>query len=137
MREMKAPTFDSATELADYIRTLTDRPHDYGTCVYAMSLAAAAAFKHVAHKLGVTGFQASCADLDILRQTRGFEWGRLLNFHDLLYPQYRGRFPAWDQLLEENREKLAEEAAKLLADRGDSARPDVRAHWAMLAARGK
>jgi hypothetical protein len=136
MREMKAPVFDSATELADYIRALTDRPHDYGTCVYAMSLAATAAFNHVAHKLGVTGFQASCADLDILRQTRGFNWGRLLNFDDLLYPQYRNHFPGWEQLIEENRGRLAEEAAKLLAARGASAHPDVRAHWEMLAAPG-
>ena len=134
MREMKAPTFDTAQEVADYIRALTDRPHDYGTCVYAMSLAAVAAFNHVARKLGVTGFQASCADLDVLRQTRDFRWGRLLNFDDLLYPQYRDKFPDYERLLDENRDRLAELAAAKLEDTPD-AHPNVVAHWRYLAGR--
>jgi len=73
MREAKEPWPYTEQQLTEYIASLVDRQHDYGTCVYAMSLAAAAAFNYVAHKLGVTGFQSSCADLDFIRRTRSHE----------------------------------------------------------------
>lgn len=89
MREEKAPTPETGEALAEYVASLVDREHDYGTCVYAMSLAAAAAFNHVAHKLGVTGFQASCADLDFLRRVRGLEGPfMVVDSKKMLYPQY-------------------------------------------------
>lgn len=31
MREADVPTFDTLDELTDYIRSLTERDHDYGT----------------------------------------------------------------------------------------------------------
>ena len=89
MRKADVPTLDTTQELAAYIESLTDREHDYGTCVYAMSMAAVAAFNHVARKLGVTGFQASCADLDVLRRTRQLDCPfMLIKASDMLYPQY-------------------------------------------------
>jgi hypothetical protein len=135
MRESEAPTPESPEDLAGYVRGLVERPHDYGTCVYAMSLAAVAALNLVASKLGVTGYQAFCADLDVLRRTRRVEWGRLLNFEDLLYPQYRNKFQGWDELLEENRGRLAELASEKLAGNPGAA-PAVLAHWRALAANG-
>lgn len=87
MRESKSIWPKTEKELIRYIRELLDREHDYGTCVYAMSLAAVASFHYIASKLGVTGFQASCADLDILRRTRHIERFKILNYEDLLYPQ--------------------------------------------------
>lgn len=136
MRDSKAPTPDTIEELAEYVRTLVERPHDYGTCCYAMSLSATAAFNFVAHKLGVTGFQASCADLDILRRTRGFEWGRILNYNDLLYPQYREKWPSFDALIRdpEIRSELAKRARELLKESTTKfASKQVLAHWKMLA----
>ena len=132
MREEKAPTFATADELRDYIAALTEREHDYGTCVYAMSLAAVAAFNHVASKLGVTGFQASCADMDILRRTRRMERFMILNFEDALYPQYdlHGELNA---ALREARPWMAEQARERLADDHTGAHPDVIAHWQRLA----
>lgn len=134
MREMEAPWPESAEELAEYVEALVDRPHSYGTCVYAMSLAAAAAFRYVAKRLGVTRFQASMADLDILRQTRGWKWGRLLDYEKLLYPQYctDEHFPSWRSLVEANREELAKRAEELLAEKGE-AHPHVTTHWRWLA----
>lgn len=73
MRAEKVPWPETLEELTEYIASLTDREHDYGTCVYAMSLAATAAFQYVSKRLGVTGFQAGCADLDILRRTRSLD----------------------------------------------------------------
>jgi hypothetical protein len=73
LREFKTPWPQSIEELNDIIQALVERQHDYGTCVYAMSIAAVAAYNFVAHKLGTTGFQAGCADLDIVRRNRSLK----------------------------------------------------------------
>lgn len=134
MRDAKVPWPKTEEELIDYVRSLVDRPHDYGTCVYAMSMAATATFNYVSGKLGVTGFQASCADMDILRRTRGWEWGRLLDYTKLLYPQTcdAEHFPSHEQLIEENKGELAKRARALLAER-ERAHSAVVAHWQWLA----
>lgn len=89
MRDAKVPWPLTKEQLVEYIQSLVDRQHDYGTCVYAMSMAAEAAFNYVSHCLGVTGFQASCADLDFVRRTRSLKGPFiLLKGEDMLYPQY-------------------------------------------------
>jgi hypothetical protein len=133
MRAETAPTFDTVEELQGYITALVERQHDYGTCCYAMSLAATAAFNFVASKLGVTGFQASCADLDILRRTRHLDGPFvILKGEDELYPQYDNQ-----QKLQECRESwkdwIAEQAKAKLEKSADSAHPNVVAHWKKLA----
>ena len=134
MREEKAPTPNTVDELNEYVRSLVEREHDYGTCVYAMSLAATAAFNHVASKLGVTGFQASCADLDVLRRTRDMDGPFIiLKAEDMLYPQYdvpgklREAMASWQGW-------LAEQAALKMKD-AKTAHPEVAAHWEKLAAK--
>ena len=132
MRSTEALHPTTADELAAYVKGLVDRPHDYGTCVYAMSMAAVAAFNFVAGTLGCTGFQASCADMDILRRTRRMEHGfTIINANDLLYPQYNvpGRVKEW---IEKTLPSLAPVAAELLRNQ-DGAHPDVIAHWKNLA----
>lgn len=139
MREAKVPTPQTIEELGEYVRGLVERPHDYGTCCYAMSMAATAAFNFVAGKLGVTGFQSSCADMDILSRTRGWKWGRLLDYMNLLYPQYcnAGHFPSAADLMADPKvkEKLAELAREKIAEseRDGFGHPDVIAHWRRLA----
>ena len=73
MRETKAPWPKTPEELAAYVQSLVDGPHTYGTCCYAASLASTATFNYVCSVLGMTGFQASCADLDMVRRTRSIE----------------------------------------------------------------
>lgn len=133
MRAEKEPWPETLEELNEYISSLIERTHDYGTCVYAMSLAATATFHHVAKKLGVTGFQASCADLDILRRTRSLDGPFiLLKAEDMLYPQYN--LPErLHEAMESWKEWAAEECAKKLEKSGDDAHPDVKAHWERLA----
>lgn len=130
-----APSPQPVTEddLVSYVASLVDRQHDYGTCVYAMSLAACAAFNYVAHKLGITGFQASCADMDFIRRTRRLDgpFG-IINAQDMLYPQcdIRGRTQEW---ISGWSEWAAERAsAKLRATSRESVHPDVWAHWERL-----
>ena len=119
-------------QLLEYIVSLIDRGHDYGTCCYAMSLAAVAAFNYVAGKLGVTGFQSSCADLDFLRRTRSMKGPFIiLKAEDMVFPQYdlpgrlREAMDEWQPWVKEQAEKHLEET--------DMAHPIVIAHWKMLA----
>lgn len=139
LREFKTPWPKTEAELTSLIDKLVHRQHNYGTCVYAMSIAAEATFHYVACQLGVTGFQASCADMDFLRRTRGYKHGyRILDYGKLLYPQSSTSedFPSAAELMEENHEMLAEEATKLLKESGDRAHPNVVAWWKRLANAG-
>jgi len=134
MRDATVPTCDSVDDLRSYIETLTTRSHDYGTCVYAMSMAATAAFNYVARQLGVTGFQAGCADMDILRRTRRIDGPfMVVEIGNALYPQYDlpGRVA---EAIEESREWLAEQARERLAENHEFVSPAVVAHWEKLAA---
>ena len=136
MRETDDKWPKSYKELKEYISSLVNREHDYGTCVYAVSLASVATFNFMAGQLGITGFQASMADLDILRRTRNLKQGfRILNYENLLFPQYltREHFPTQDDLLEENKEELSKEAKRLLAERDGDVHPEVKARWEYVA----
>jgi hypothetical protein len=132
MREAKVPWPKTKEQLTEYIESLVSKQHDYGTCVYAMSMAAEAAFNYVSNCLGVTGFQASCADLDFIKRTRGIDGPfMLIKGEDMLYPQYN----LVDNLLEAMKEWkpwAKEEAEKKLSE-NTSAHPDVIAHWKALA----
>lgn len=133
MREQDAPWPKTVDELTSTIKALVDGPHTYGTRVYAMSLASVAAFHFVAHVLGVTGFQASCADLDIVRRTRHLKGPfMLVKGEDALYPQLDPLAKVRESLAQW-RPWMAEEARKRLAE-NPTAHPDVVAHWRMLAA---
>ena len=135
LRKTKVETPKTIEELTDIIKQITERKHDYGTCVYAMSIASVATFNYVAHKLGVTGFQASCADLDILSRIRRLENGFcIIDYDKLLYPQYWDdeHFPTKEILLEKNKKHLAKVAKKKIKE-NSSAHPDVKKHWKMIA----
>jgi len=134
------PWPDTPEELMALIDSLVNRQHDYGTCVYAMSHAALCAFNYVAGKLGVTGFQAGCADLDFVARRRWMEDGlTLLDHHDLLFPQLLEKFnrTALDYIME-NLKPLQKRARELLeGKRGYESHPSVRAHWEWILGLGK
>ena len=133
LRDVKDPQPHSIEDLNSITQALVDRQHDYGTCVYAMSLSAIAAFNYVAGELGVTGFQASCADLDFIRRSRSIEGPfMIMTLKDSLYPQYdlQGRV---QEFIDSNAKWRKEQAQKLLAEDKDFVHPDVLAHWMELA----
>ena len=136
LRELKAPWPKTMEELTEFIKSLTEREHDYGTCVYAMSLAANAAFNYVSGVVGSSGFQASCADLDFLKRTRNYTHGfMILDYNKLLYPQFldKEHFPGiWD-CITNNKEELIKAAKELLSTTKD-AHPDVIKHWKRIIA---
>lgn len=136
MRTQDSPHPKTLDELTSIVEKLSTGQHDYGTCVYAMSLAAVAAFNYVAHELGVTGFQASCADMDILRRTRYFKGPfMVVNGEDALYPQSDLR-DKLDEFLTDIQPWLKEQAQQKLAQQkaaGTTAADSVMAHWKKLA----
>lgn len=133
MREEIVPTHNTSEELLAYINSLITRGDDYGTAVYAVSMAAVAAFNYVASKQGITGFQASCADLDIIRRTRMMKCPfALLAGNDMLYPQYNLQNKL-SEAIESWRPWAAKEAEKLLSENRDSACSKVVEHWEKLA----
>lgn len=132
MRDAEVPNIETEKELSEYIKGLVEGDHDYGTCVYAMSMSAVAAFNYAAHKLGVTGFQASCADLDILRRTRRMKSGFcIVDYENLLYPQYcdDDHIPGWRHYLTKNLPELKKQAKKLIKEKRGGASPNVVNHW--------
>lgn len=135
MRAQAAPNPKTLQELTRVIDELVDGPHDYGTAVYATSLAATAAFHFVAHTLGLSGFQASVADLDVLRRTRHYEGPfMVIDGSNLLYPQYdlHGNL---DEFIQDNAAWVKEQAQKKLdEDHGFGVSPRVWEHWEKLAA---
>ncbi len=136
MREEHAPSLKTLEELNAYITSLVEREHDYGTCVYAMSLAAVATFNYVAGRLGVTGFQASCADLDILRRTRALKGPfAIVDAEKMVYPQYDLREQLADNMSEWLPWVKAECARRLAELNGDDScvHSHVKAHWERLA----
>lgn len=134
LRDFKVPFFDTKEQLEEFINSLLTRKHDYGTCVYAMSLAAHAAFNYVAHKLGVSSFQASCADLDFLKRSRDMEGPfKIMDLARALYPQYDLTKETLDFVnSKESRKWLKGRAIDLLTEKMD-AHPSVIAHWKKLA----
>lgn len=133
LRESTAPTPNTIEELTAYIEALRKQEHSYDTCACAMSLSATATFNYMARQLDVTNFQASWADLDILRRTRRLKGPfALINGNEMLYPQY-DFLNKTRELANEWRPWAAEEAARLLKEHGKFANPTVIAHWQWLA----
>lgn len=138
LREYKAPWPKTRAELDAILDALLAREHDYGTCVYAMAIAAEAAFNLLAHNLGVTGFQASAASLDIARRIRSINgpFG-IFKLEEMLFPQYDmpEKFAEWINS-EDSKTWLRDEARKKLEEQHASelkAHPSVVTHWQKLA----
>lgn len=133
MREATVPWPKTEEQLLSYIRSLIPKANDYGKCVYVISMIATAAFNYAASEVGATGFQASCADLDVLRRTRSLDGPfMIMKGEDALYPQYD-----LPKRLAESMEGwkpwLKEQADKKLAE-GGPVHDAVKEHWEKLAA---
>ncbi len=131
MREEDVPWPKSKKELTAYIDKLADQNHDYGTCVYAMSMAAVAAFNYIAHKLGTTGFQAGCATLDIVRRNNLIKGPfMIVRMEDELNGSVIEKA---QEFIAESRVWLRGEARKRMSEMGGYVHPDVFHRWIELA----
>lgn len=129
--QAKVQTLETLREFVYHV--MNDYEHDYGTICHAISACAiaAAAAANSEPQGGITGFQASLIMWDFVKQ-----WSypqnkcglRILNFDDMLYPQYGNRF---DKTISQKGWELVQKEAqrKLEEDRGYSVHPEVEAHW--------
>ena len=131
LRNAKVPRINTIKELTNYIGKLVNREHDYGTCCYAASMSAVAALNYVFSKLGMTGFQSSLADMDVIRRNRRWDNGfYVVNWKNVLYPQYwTGEyFPQPIDILKKEPKHFNELVVKKLSST-DSACNSVKSHW--------
>lgn len=134
LRAALPPKIESPEQLAQFVESVTNGTHSYGSCSYAMSLAAVAAFNYVGRELGVSGFQQSVAELDFLRRARRLDAPYMLvTAEDALYPQ-RDIGRQLTAALVDWQPWIREQAKKLLAERQDGAAHHVIDHWKQLAA---
>ena len=104
----------------------------YGSAPRAMAQASLAVAWYLADKFGITGFQAGFVMWDFI-----LDWNyksnkcgmRLVDYDDMLYPQYGDEFgkviqdDVWNSLQEQAKKNLEE------CENGRNAHPDVIAHW--------
>jgi hypothetical protein len=139
----RAREVKTVDEFLAFMRELdTAYVHDYGTCVHAAVAAMMSAFwlansSHMTRG-GLTGFQASCAGLMVVKDLCSIEGPfRIVRFANLLYPQYEHSFEK--RITPDSWQWMQNEARKLLAehDRQASENPEIAAfvsrdvleHW--------
>lgn len=121
-------------ELAAFVtRLTTDYAHDYGTICHACAACAIAAAWAVNRSPsgGITGFQAGCIMWEFIRNWMSKDSPmRLVDFQDMLYPQYERKFQkaisgdVWEWLQEQAKEKLGDDRPAAGA---------VESHWESIA----
>lgn len=113
-KEAKKQTVET---LPEFVRHLTeDYSHDYGTICHAVAAAGIAAMCAVNNSPtgGITGFQAGCIMWKVIR-----EWNfqnnktglKILDYDNLLYPQYKDSFVSisskiWESVKKEAQNKV-------------------------------
>lgn len=136
LREREGAWPKTTEELVAVITELLSAQHSYGSCVYAMSLSAEAAFNYVASTLGASGFQASCANLDFFRRSRSIKGPfSIVTTENYLYPQYKHKHDELRQRMEEAAAKRALEKVNELVATGPNIagpHPNVWRHWLRL-----
>jgi hypothetical protein len=130
--EAKIQTLESFPEFLN--KLVNDYEYDYGTICHAITAAAIGAAKSIdrSDAGGITGFQAGAIMWEFIKHWMHLdnELLRLINFDDMLFPQYAEKFEKTIPL--EFAEYLVSEANKKLNEHKD-AHPDVLAHWKNIA----
>lgn len=121
--------------LPEFVRHLTeDFEHDYGTICHAVAACALAAAQAVnkSSQGGITGFQSGAIMWEFIQEWQHLRDKpmRLIQYEDMLYPQYEDKF--WT-INPETWKHLQETAQKRLAEADDPVHEDVRKHWQTVA----
>lgn len=94
---------------------------------------ALAAFNYAAHVMGISGFQASFADLRFIQRTRGLKGPfAIIDGENLLYPQYDLR-EQFEKYMREWPRELKELAQQKLDKDDGFMHPNVRARMQYIA----
>lgn len=125
-KEAEEQTTDTLNSFINHI--MNDYEHDYGTMCHALSACAVATIYACNEQCGITMFQASMVMWGIVRQLLypNNKCGlRMIDFDDMLYPQYDDKF---DKTINSYTFNALQNEAKELLEKG-SAHPLVTAHW--------
>lgn len=137
-----AKSVNTTDELAEFVNFISNVPLDYGTVVYAQCAAMLAA-QHVMNEGeqgGITGFQAGFIGWEMVKKfmSVGKCGLSLINWEDMLYPQYENRFnktisrDLFEGLQAEAKKRLSK-ADKDESNGGYSLHPEVRKHMESIA----
>ena len=130
--EAKKMTLSQLPVFIDHL--VNDYNHDYGTICHAMTSGAIATMRAIDNSPqgGITGFQASCIMWQFIQKWMSFESPlRLINFEDLLYPQYENKFKTMSK---ETWEWVQNKAKQNLIDHTNAVEA-VKLHWQSIADR--
>jgi len=122
--------------LSDFVRSLVKNyEHDYGTICHAVTASAIAAAYAVDHSKqgGITGFQASCIMWEFIRHWMHYDNKpmRLIDYDDMLYPQYE---PRSTSISPETWKYLKKKAVNNLKLFNNTSSPEVIEHWKSIVA---
>lgn len=133
----KRNEIETIEDLAEFLKYVEENCNeDYGGAPRAIAQACLAVAWHLAGKFGITGFQAGFVMWDFVRgwsYTNNKTSLRMVNYDDMLYPQYWDKFEktirpdVWESLQKAAKENLEE-------DRGYPVHPNVQAHWESIVA---
>lgn len=128
-KNLPAGDFEKLCEFLKLCETYDD---NYSGVTVATGQAALAVMEYFAHIFGLTSFQASFVNVEILR---GWTYSdsktslKIVNYDDMLYPQYAYRFDktitpsTWEVIQKEARKSLDE-----LGNFGHKVHPSVASH---------
>lgn len=137
MSNSENPYPHSMNELSTYITSRLQEPNTYESVPETLADIALAAFNYACGELGVTGYQASIAELVFLGKSRRIKGPfALVRAEDDLYPQ-NSILDQVEQLRDEWSPWLKDEAAKLVYETATKPQypphPQVYQHWVNLA----
>lgn len=122
--------------LATLIKEVEQRYNvGYGTAPRSVAQATIATFEYLSNEMGLTGFQAACALWDVIHDIKypNNKAGlKLINYDDMLYPQYEDDFKGMN-ITRETMDALQKEAKRLLKEAKGCVAEGVRKHWKSLA----
>lgn len=125
--------FRSIDEAAAFAhRIMNNYHHDYGTICHAVAAVGVAMSNAVGFPAGVTGFQAGA--IGWMLHSKWQQWGdeprSIVDYSNLLYPQYDDKFATINQY---THEWLMKRAETLIAEKNEHAHPDVTKRWKQIA----
>lgn len=127
--EARKQTLQSLPEFLNNISN--NYAHDYGTICHAIAASALAAAYAMNESPagGITGYQASAVMWEFVCKWMRYETPlRLLDYNEMLYPQYSHKFSC---ISKSTWEYLQNEAAKNLKE-NEHAHPNVINHWKLI-----
>jgi hypothetical protein len=127
----KAEAVKTQQDLMDFLKEIMGHEHNYGTVVVAVGQGMMATMGHMNQSLGLSGHQGSFVGWEIMKVVFDLKGGaRLLDFDDMLFPQYAYKFA--NTISKSVFDRLQSEAARRLMahyEEGASVNPEVRTHW--------